>query len=182
MTSNHGTNRADYYSKKPIYFLSGCSIGVNQLMSVNSFESICSALKFTTPPPSAHFYRYKCYEVRHMIFVQIGHTQIIFIPSRISRLDEPMSARMNKFTIPVFFFCPSQASSRGYNEYIAPYAAVKVLYHVRLGYIVEGKGIIRISTGERPKFETIPNMNTVGLILGLTGALRSTGMAAITYG
>ena len=46
MTENPGTNWTDYFSENPIDLFSGCSICVNQLMSGNSFESICSALKF----------------------------------------------------------------------------------------------------------------------------------------
>ena len=40
MTSNPGTNRADYFSENPIDIFSWCSICVNQFMSGNSFESI----------------------------------------------------------------------------------------------------------------------------------------------
>ena len=53
MASNPVRNWADYFSKNPIFIFSGFSIRVNQFMSVNDFESICSALKCTnTPPPS----------------------------------------------------------------------------------------------------------------------------------
>ena len=56
MTENPGTNWTEYFSKNPIDIFSGCSIYVNQLLSGNSFEGICSALKFTdTPPPPLTF-------------------------------------------------------------------------------------------------------------------------------
>ena len=52
MAENPGTNGVEYYSKNPIDLFSGCSIRVNQFMSGNCFEYICSTIKFTerTPP------------------------------------------------------------------------------------------------------------------------------------
>ena len=50
MISNPGTNQEEYFSKKPIDMFSGCSISINQFMSGNRFESICSDLNFTNTP------------------------------------------------------------------------------------------------------------------------------------
>ena len=50
MTENPDTNWAEYFSENPIDIFSGCSICANQYISINSFESICSALNFTPPP------------------------------------------------------------------------------------------------------------------------------------
>ena len=50
MTSNPGTNQVEYCIKNPIYLFSGCSISVNQFMSDNHFESICSDLKVRVIP------------------------------------------------------------------------------------------------------------------------------------
>ena len=56
MTAKPGTNRADYFRINPIDIFNGCSIRVNQFMSGNRFENICSALKFTaTLPPSFQY-------------------------------------------------------------------------------------------------------------------------------
>ena len=45
------TNWTEYFSETPIDIFGGCSICVNQFMSGNQFEIICSTLKFTAPPP-----------------------------------------------------------------------------------------------------------------------------------
>ena len=44
ITENHATDRTEYFSETSIYLFGGCSIGVNQFMSGNWFESICYAL------------------------------------------------------------------------------------------------------------------------------------------
>ena len=52
MKAYPGTNQAEYFRKNNIDIFSGCSICVNQFMSGNHLENICSTLKFTnTPPP-----------------------------------------------------------------------------------------------------------------------------------
>ena len=50
ITENPGTNQVECFGKNPIYICSGCSIHINQFMSGNCFEIICSALKFSSAP------------------------------------------------------------------------------------------------------------------------------------
>ena len=58
---NPGTNWANYFRKKTIDIFSECSIFVNQFMSGNNFESICSSIKFNIPPPpSLPTFKIKC--------------------------------------------------------------------------------------------------------------------------
>ena len=53
--ANHTMNWVKYVSDTSIGIFSVFSIRVNQFISVNWFESICSALKFTSKPPTLTF-------------------------------------------------------------------------------------------------------------------------------
>ena len=66
-TSNSVTNQAEYFSKNPRDILSECSICINQFVSGNRFESICSALKFTSPPTEINFMKYERWLLRGMV-------------------------------------------------------------------------------------------------------------------
>ena len=114
IAANPGTNGAEYFCETPIYLFGGCSIHLNQYMSENRFESICSALKFTS---NLHpYFRDKLFEVQHMTNTWNYHLQRVFIPFCISCLDESMSSWINKFACLGFFFCPHKPHKKG-NEY-----------------------------------------------------------------
>ena len=49
--ANHAMDWKDYFSVTPIDIFSVCSIHLNQFISGNWFDSICSALKFPSKPP-----------------------------------------------------------------------------------------------------------------------------------
>ena len=64
-------------------------------MTGNIFENTISALLFTDLPPP--YFKYKSFEVRHMIVAWNKHTKDVFIPSWVSFLDESISDMFRKF-------------------------------------------------------------------------------------
>ena len=85
--ANHAMNWEGYFSDTPIDLFSMCSIRVNHFISGNWFDSICSALKFTSKPPPPHPFRDKFDEIIYMINSWNDYMKRFFIPSWILCLD-----------------------------------------------------------------------------------------------
>ena len=100
--------------------------------------------------------------------------QKVFIPYLISCLDESMSVRMNKFTLPGFLFCPRK-----------PHPKVKEYHTICSGEngIIYGREIFKerntIISMRRPEFDTSPSMKTVRLMILPTRMLCITGKLVI---
>ena len=82
--------------------------------------------------------------------------QKIFIPYCISCIDESMSVWVNKFTCPVFVFCPRKPHPKGNNCHTICFGE-SVIMHV--WDIVEVR--YHMFPMGRPEFDTSPNMNMV---------------------
>ena len=113
-------------------------------------------------------------ELQQIIVVCNYHMQKVFIPYRISWLDEYMSIWMNELTCPGFFFFPLNPHPKSNKFHTICCNESGIMY---IWEIVEGS--YHPIPMRRPEFETSPNMKMFGLMLWLNRLLWSTGNKVI---
>ena len=83
-------------------------------MTGNIYGNITTALSSTDVP--LPYFKYKLFEVRHMIFAWNEYTRDVFITSWVSCLDESINIWTKTFTFPIWMFPPRKAYPK-VNEY-----------------------------------------------------------------
>eukprot|EP00956_Cyclotella_meneghiniana_P024387 scaffold48896_cov69-Cyclotella_meneghiniana.AAC.2 len=103
-----------WWSKSPPSMFKGAPFRLNEYMSLNRFQAIDKAIRYTDKPPPTDF-EDKFHDVRQMLEAFNDHMEAKYTPSWLSCLDESMNSWLNKYC-PGFMVVPRKPHPFG-NEY-----------------------------------------------------------------
>jgi hypothetical protein len=170
MATFKGFSRNQFWSAKEIDDFEGAPVRLSCWMSMNRFNKILAALKYTDEDLPT--YSYPFHQVRQVIRAWNENMEKIFRPGWISCLDESMSPWSSKWTCPGWMFVPRKPHPMG-NEYHSVCCGLSgVMWAIEL---VEGRDAPPERTGvqfaEKPK--------TVALLLRLCSSIFGSGNVII---
>jgi hypothetical protein len=165
-----GCDRRSWFEDTEPSEFEGAPFRLQKYMSRSRFESILSALRYTSEPPPA--YKDKFHQVRQMLKAWNDNMFDVFTPSWVSCLDESMSPWTSRWTCPGWMYVPRKPHPMG-NEYHTICCGVSgIMFNLEL---VEGK--------DKPPQHTLAyddiGGKTVGLLLRLTRPIWNSGKVVI---